>query len=55
MEKTAAEAAIAEIDGCELDGRIIQVNEARARGSRDSPPKSDEDEASDDSYDSEGI
>ena len=35
MDKEAAESAVDSLDGIELDGRIISVNEARARG----PPK----------------
>lgn len=32
MEKDAAGGAIDELDGCELDGRIIRVNEAQPKG-----------------------
>lgn len=31
MQKEAGLAAIEELDGCELDGRIISVNEAKPR------------------------
>ena len=34
MDKDAAMRAIDELDGCELDGRIIRVNEAQPRGRR---------------------
>ena len=43
MDKEAALNAIAEIDGCELDGRMIRVNEAQPKG-RKSPPPTDEDD-----------
>ena len=33
MDAENAQAAINETDGCELDGRIIRVNEAQPRGS----------------------
>ena len=33
MDKEAAQAAIDATDGCELDGRIIRVNAAQAKGS----------------------
>ena len=48
MDKEAAESAVDSLDGIELDGRIISVNEARARG----PPKENnswEDEDEDES------
>ena len=34
MEKDAAYAAIDALDGCELDGRMISVNEAKPRGAK---------------------
>jgi RNA recognition motif-containing protein len=47
MDKEAAQRAIEEIDGCELDGRIIRVNEAQPKGSR--PARREQDD-----YDSDG-
>jgi len=34
MAKADAERAIAELDECEVDGRVIRVNEAQAKGTR---------------------
>jgi hypothetical protein len=34
MDKEAADKAIEEIDGCDLDGRIIRVNEAMPKGAK---------------------
>ena len=53
LDKEAAEAAIDALDGCELDGRMITVNEAKPRGPRGAPEVVDEDSDSDDSDDSE--
>jgi RNA recognition motif-containing protein len=47
MDKEAAQRAIEEIDGCELDGRIIRVNEAQPKGSR--PARREQDD-----YDNDG-
>lgn len=41
MESDAANEAIAALDGCELDGRIISANEARKRSPK---PQSFDDE-----------
>lgn len=46
MDKEAAQAAIDEIDGCEIDGRVIRVNEAQPKGSK---------ELEDDSSDNTGV
>ena len=32
LDKEAAESAVKETDGCELDGRIIRVNDAQPKG-----------------------
>ena len=42
MEREAAEAAIDALDGCELDGRSISVNEAKPRPQAETPSDSDE-------------
>jgi RNA recognition motif-containing protein len=44
MDKEAAEAAVAETDGCELDGRIIRVNEAQPKGGQRRPPPQEEED-----------
>lgn len=47
MDKEDAQRAIEELDGCEIDGRIIRVNEAQPkrapRKDFDMPPSVDED------------
>ena len=47
MENENALDAIDGLDGCELDGRIITVNEAKPRGSTP-PPSNDDDDDEDD-------
>jgi RNA recognition motif-containing protein len=44
MDPEAAKQAIAELDGCEIDGRIIRVNEAQPKGGPKSQPYSNEGE-----------
>jgi RNA recognition motif-containing protein len=44
MDKDAADRAIEEIDGCDLDGRIIRVNEAMPKGSKPAMDKKFDDE-----------
>jgi RNA recognition motif-containing protein len=47
MSPEDAQSAIAELDSCELDGRIIRVNEAQPKGGkRDEEPESDDSEGS---------
>ena len=41
MQTDAANAAIDALDGCELDGRIISVNEAKPRASKPRESESD--------------
>lgn len=41
MDEEASSEAIDALDGCELDGRIIAVNPAKAK---DAPQENDEDE-----------
>ena len=46
MEPEDAQRAIAELDSCELDGRIIRVNEAQPKGKRRPNQESNEDNKS---------
>ena len=47
MAKADAEHAIAELDECEVDGRVIRVNEAQPKGARSKQRDSFDDEESD--------
>lgn len=44
MDKDAADRAIEEIDGCDLDGRIIRVNEAMPKGAKPAKETYDDEE-----------
>ena len=55
MDKENAQAAIDETDGCELDGRIIRVNEALPRGAVKPTYDNDEGDDNDDEFDGVDI